>query len=388
MIQTTRRDAKSASGHFAPLFLLCYVAIAGQTHGAAQGQPAPAPAPQAPATDTVAPDIPGVVKGGTKVEVVKQGFRATDGPVPLPDGSLIFWNFPDKTIVKIDRSGNASTFLTQGVGVGRNGAQAMTFDSKGRLITLDKDKTSTRIAVVYPPGSEKVLVDTCDGKPMPEANDVVADKKGGVYFSDQDGFVFYGRPDGTCVKVQTETDRLNGIILSRDEKTLYVTTQGRTPREALTDADLKTDGGDTLLAFEHSAGRHAAQPPRLRQVRIHQPATGRTSRSAIRRGRHHDRQPGTSLRHHCRRHSGLQPARQAPGHDSGFQESAEPGLCGPGQEDALRHRPRRHLQDRDALAGVQRQAEVEQSSSGLSSAISCVRPFSTATDWEQLTAEN
>ena len=55
----------------------------------------------------------------------------------------------------------------------------------------------------------------------------------------------YGRPDGTCVKVQTETDRLNGVILSRDEKTLCVTTQGRTPREALTDADLKTDGGNT-----------------------------------------------------------------------------------------------------------------------------------------------
>jgi len=250
MIRATGRHAKPTSGTVTQLCLLCVVAIAGQTHAAAQGQPAPVPAPQAPATETVAPDIPGVVKGGTKVEVVKQGFRATDGPVPLPDGSLIFWNFPDKAIVKIDRGGNASTFLTQGIGVGRNGAQAMTFDSKGRLITLDKDKASTRIAVVYPPGSEKVLVDTCDGKPMPEANDVVADKKGGVYFTDQDGFIFYGRPDGTCVKVQTETDRLNGVILSRDEKTLYVTTQGRTPREALTDADLKTDGGNTLLAFE------------------------------------------------------------------------------------------------------------------------------------------
>ena len=241
---------KSTSRLFGLLSLLCAVAIAGQRQAVAQGQPPPAPAPQVPATDTVAPDIPGVVKGGTKVEVVKQGFRATDGPVPLPDGSLIFWNFPDKTIVKIDKEGNASTFLTQGVGVGRNGAQAMTFDSKGRLITLDKDKTSTRIAVVHPPGSERVLVSTCEGKPMPEANDLIADKKGGVYFTDQDGFVFYGRADGTCVKLQTETDRLNGIILSRDEKTLYVTTQGRMPREALTNADLKTDGGNTLLAYD------------------------------------------------------------------------------------------------------------------------------------------
>jgi gluconolactonase len=230
------------------LCLLCAMTAFGQRQAAAQGQPASAPAPQAPATDTVAPDIPGVVKGGTKVEVVKQGFRATDGPVPLPDGSLIFWNFPEKTIVKIDKDGNASTFLTQGMGVGRSGAQALTVDSKGRLITLDKDKTSTRIAVVYPKGSETVIADTCEGTPMPEPNDLIADKKGGIYFNAVG--VYYVRPDGTCLKVQDETQRLNGIQLSPDEKTLYVTTQGREPRRALTVENLKTDEGNTLLAYD------------------------------------------------------------------------------------------------------------------------------------------
>jgi gluconolactonase len=55
-------------------------------------QPATTPnaPPQAPATDTIAPQIPGVVAGGTKVEVVKQGFRATDGPIALPDGTVLF----------------------------------------------------------------------------------------------------------------------------------------------------------------------------------------------------------------------------------------------------------------------------------------------------------
>jgi sugar lactone lactonase YvrE len=229
------------------LCLSCGMTTFAQPQAAAQGQPAPAPAAQAPATDTVAPDIPGVVKGGTKAEVVKQGFRATDGPVPLPDGSLIFWNFPDKTIVKIDKDGNASTFLTQGMGVGRNGAQAMTVDAKGRIITLDKDKVSTRIAVVYPKGSETVIADTCDGMPLPEPNDLIADRKG-VYFNAD--AVYYVRPDGKCVKVQAESDRLNGIQLSPDEKILYVTTQGREPRTALTSANIKTDGGQDLLAYD------------------------------------------------------------------------------------------------------------------------------------------
>jgi sugar lactone lactonase YvrE len=105
-------------------------------------------------------------------------------------------------------------------------------DSKGRLITLDKDKTSTRIVVVYPRGSEKVLADTCEGSPLPEPNDLIADRKGGIYFTAQG--VFYMRADGTCINVHDETQRLNGIQLSRDEKILYVTTQGREPRTALT----------------------------------------------------------------------------------------------------------------------------------------------------------
>jgi gluconolactonase len=213
-------------------------------------QPATTPnaPPQAPATDTIAPHIPGVVAGGTKVEVVKQGFRATDGPIGLPDGTVLFWNFPEKTIVKIDRDGNSSTFLTQGIGVGRSGAQALTMDSKGRLITLDKDKTSTRIVVVYPRGSEKVLADTCAGSPLPEPNDLIADRKGGIFFTAQG--VFYMRADGTCINVHDETQRLNGIQLSRDEKILYVTTQGREPRTALTAENLKTDEGNTLLAYD------------------------------------------------------------------------------------------------------------------------------------------
>lgn len=223
--------------------LLCAPTLLGHGRVQAQGQ-------EPPATDTTAPNIPGVVAGGTKVEVVKQGFRATDGPVPLPDGSLLFWNYPDKTIVKIDNDGNASTFLTHGSGVGRSGAQALTFDSKGRLITMDKDKTSTRIAVVYPPGSEKVLSDTCEGKPAPDANDLIADRKGGVYFTDQEGVVYYIRSDGKCVNVQNESQRLNGIQLGRDEKTLYVTTQGREARAALTSENLKTDGGQELLAYD------------------------------------------------------------------------------------------------------------------------------------------
>mgnify|MGYP003693941159 CR=1 FL=1 len=35
-------------------------------------------------------DVAGVVKAGTAIELVKQGFDGTEGPLPLPDGSLVF----------------------------------------------------------------------------------------------------------------------------------------------------------------------------------------------------------------------------------------------------------------------------------------------------------
>src|SRR5260370_24332238 len=37
----------------------------------------------------VTPEIPGVVKAGTKIEIVKNGLRGSDGGVGMPDGSLL-----------------------------------------------------------------------------------------------------------------------------------------------------------------------------------------------------------------------------------------------------------------------------------------------------------
>ena len=62
-----------------------------------------AASPLPPATDTIAPDIPGVVRGGTKVQVIKDDFTGTEGPITLPDGSLIFTETTASRITKIDK---------------------------------------------------------------------------------------------------------------------------------------------------------------------------------------------------------------------------------------------------------------------------------------------
>src|SRR5438105_4082695 len=54
--------------------------------GGGRGAQAPA-AP--PAMDKVTPDIPGVVKAGTKIEIVKYGMGGTDAGTGMPDGSVL-----------------------------------------------------------------------------------------------------------------------------------------------------------------------------------------------------------------------------------------------------------------------------------------------------------
>ena len=103
-------------------FLLCWDPSFAQQRG---GQPPP------PATDTVAPAIPGVVAGGTKVQVIKEGFQGTEGPIAHPDGSLLFTETNANRITKIDKDNNVSTFLEN-----TNGSNGLAFDSKGRLISV------------------------------------------------------------------------------------------------------------------------------------------------------------------------------------------------------------------------------------------------------------
>jgi len=82
---------KSKAGLVVAVSLLCAVA--------ALGQEAAVPLPP-PATDTIAPDIPGVVKGGTKVQVVVDGLKHTDGPVAMRDGTLLYWDYMERRIGK------------------------------------------------------------------------------------------------------------------------------------------------------------------------------------------------------------------------------------------------------------------------------------------------
>jgi gluconolactonase len=189
--------------------------------------------PPPPATDTVAPAIPGVVAAGTKVSVIKEGFEGTEGPIALPDGSVIFTETAASRITKIDKDNNVSTFLENS-----NGSNGLAFDSKGRLISVQTTPGQTRVGVIYPKGSEALLADGFEGRP----NDLVVNKLGGIYFTVPGGttpLVYYVAPGGKAVKAAEGITNPNGIQLSRDEKTLYI---NDTRGEYLLAFDIQPDG--------------------------------------------------------------------------------------------------------------------------------------------------
>jgi hypothetical protein len=118
----------------------------------AQGQGQP-PQLRQPITNAVAPDIPGVVAGGTKIQLIKWGFQAVEGAIAAPDGSLIFCEPNAERLVKIDKDDNVSVFLEK---TGRS--IGLAWDSRGRLIGAEtRPPLQTKVAVLYPKGSEAVL---------------------------------------------------------------------------------------------------------------------------------------------------------------------------------------------------------------------------------------
>ena len=104
-------------------------------------------AQQPPATDTVTPAIAGVCAAGTKVTVIKSGFQGTEGPIGMPDGSLIFTETQANRITRIAADGTTSTFLEN-----TNGSNGLAWDAKGRLISVQTTPGQTKIGAIYPEG--------------------------------------------------------------------------------------------------------------------------------------------------------------------------------------------------------------------------------------------
>jgi gluconolactonase len=157
-------------------------------------------------------EIPSVVAAGAKWTLVWEGLGA-EGVIGDSDGGLLFTQAQLSRVSKLDGNGKVSAYLEN-----THGARALAMDSGGRLLGAQP----SAVAVLAP--ERKVLADNIQGQPLGGLSDLMVAKNGGVYFIG--AVTYYLSPSGLGTIVG-QAIRANGILLSRNEKTLYATNGGQ-----------------------------------------------------------------------------------------------------------------------------------------------------------------
>lgn len=179
-----------------------------------------------PITDTLSP-----VYENAKPELVSRQFSFTEGPAVDKKGNIYFTDQPNDKIWKYDTEGKLSLFLDK---TGR--ANGLYIDKKGNIIACAD--AENELWSISPAKKITILMNNYEGEKLNGPNDLWIDRKGGIYFTDP----YYQRnywtrktselgkeqvyylPPGKQEPVMVADDfkRPNGIVGSKDGKTLYV----------------------------------------------------------------------------------------------------------------------------------------------------------------------
>jgi gluconolactonase len=182
-----------------------------------------------------------------KITQIAAGLRFPEGPVAMPDGSIVLVEIERRTLSRVTPDGKVQVIAALGGGpngaaMGPNGKIYVTnngglkfVERPGRLFPIAQadDYTRGSIQVVDPvTGKFETLYDSCDGQRLRGPNDLVFDRTGGFWFTDlgktrerdaDRGAVYYARADGSGItEAIFPLERPNGVGLSPDERTLYV----------------------------------------------------------------------------------------------------------------------------------------------------------------------
>ncbi len=158
----------------------------------------------------------------------------TEGPTVDAEGNVYFTETRSQRIMRLSVDGVLTTFREAS-----NEANGLIFDEKWRLIACegsDNIRNQPRVTRTnLSTGSVEVLAERYDGKLLNKPNDVTLDGKGRIYFTDPNwgdagpdrvglGGVYRIDPDGRVTRILAtpEIQRPNGIVVSPDDRTLYL----------------------------------------------------------------------------------------------------------------------------------------------------------------------
>lgn len=238
--------------------------------------------------DTKPRGDPSIIDAAAALERVFGGAFFTEGPAAAPDGQIYF---SDVTITasthgeaghiwRYDPKSGQTVVFRSPSGM----ANGLTFDLEGRLLAAEgADFGGRRITRTdLSTGKSEILTALFNGHPYNSPNDITVDARGRVYFSDPRYFghepveqpvhgVYRVDPDRSVQLIITDAGKPNGVIVSPDQRTLYVAihdngAMGTLPpgmraargRMALAAYDLAADGSAkfraTLVDFSPGLG--------------------------------------------------------------------------------------------------------------------------------------
>jgi gluconolactonase len=217
-------------------------------------QPAPSAAPPVARREVIAaakverwdPAIDALIPRDAQIEKLADGFGWAEGPVWVASGSyLLFTDVPGNKMWKWSERAGLELFLDPSGGVNPDpavwreaGANGLYPDGPDTILVAD---TGNRmIARLDLTTKQKTPLAThFEGRKLSTPNDVVRTRAGVLFFSDPPyGFrkgdaaeqkeqsfngVYRVAADGTVTAIEKTLTRPNGVALSPDERTLYVT---------------------------------------------------------------------------------------------------------------------------------------------------------------------
>ncbi|HVV35857.1 MAG TPA: SMP-30/gluconolactonase/LRE family protein [Acidimicrobiales bacterium] len=185
------------------------------------------------------------------IEIVTEGLAFPEGPVAMPDGSVIVVEIKTGKLTRVAPDGTKTEVADVGGGpnglaVGADGALyvcnngGFQWTELGEInlplgpggVSHHADYTTGSLQRVdIDSGEVTTLYTECDGNRLNGPNDIVIDKDGGIWFTDlgktrerdvDRGFIYYAKPDGSqIVQVARGNHGYNGIGLSPDGSRLY-----------------------------------------------------------------------------------------------------------------------------------------------------------------------
>lgn len=181
-----------------------------------------------------APGAVAILPPGARLEKLWSEGEFTEGPAAAPDGAILFSDIGNRILRFDPATGQTSVFRNPS---GR--ANGLLFAPDGRLLAAEGANTggSRRVSVTAPDGTVRSLADRFEGKRFNSPNDLALDAQGRVYVSDPRYVGGEGReldaesvyridPDGTVHRLDTTAKKPNGLAVSPDGRTLYVSDNG------------------------------------------------------------------------------------------------------------------------------------------------------------------